>query len=356
MRRTLEEPRHAVTTICQQLQKDLKLIPALFIFVFLCGVSITTAQATDAYKVLKTIAVDGEGKWDHVAIDSAARRAYVAVGSQVVVLDVDHGNVVGRISDTPGVHGIALVPELKRAFVSVGGADHVAIVDTKTLQKLSVVATGKGPDAIIYDPATQRVFVNNGAGNSTTVIDAKSGRVIQTIDLGGAPEFAVADRKGHVFINLEQENETLEIDSRALKIEARWELVSCKAPTSVAMDRNTQRLFIGCRNHFMAVLDVRTGKEIAALPIGDHVDSTVFDPELRLIFCSNGDGTLNIFHEDSPDRYQSVQTVVTEPGAKTMDLDPSTHHLLLPTAEFDSYAPLQPGNKPKIKAGTFHLI
>src|SRR5207302_1356291 len=235
-------------------------------------------------------------------------RLYVSHATQVEVVDVDSGSVVGSIPKTPGVHGIALATELGRGFVSDGQSSTVTIFDLKTLKTIGEVPTGKKPDAIIYDPATSRVFVFNGGSNSATVIDAADGKVAGTIDLGGGPEFATADRKGSVFDNLEDEGLVLKIDARKLTVEQRWKTAPCESPSSMAMDRPDWRLFIGCRRQVMGVMDADTGQVITTLPIGDHVDATAFDPETRLIFNSNGDGTISVMHEDSPDQYSAVGT------------------------------------------------
>lgn len=316
----------------------------------------SAAPAFSDLKVLRTIPVAGDGNWDYLVVDSGARRLYVSHGTEVDVLNASTGEVIGHIDDTPGVHGIALVPGMHRAFISQGLSDHVAMVDTRTLRTLRQVPAGKKPDAIIYDSATRRIFANNGDGESTTAIDAATGNVIGTINLGGSPEFAAADGKGHIYINLEEQNETVVVDSKNLRVDQRWPVSPCKAPSSMAIDRQARRLFLGCRNHFMTVLNIDTGKVITALPIGDHVDATVFDPERHLIFCSNRDGTLNVFQQLSADEYRSVQTVKTAFGARTMALDPVTHLIFLPTADLDTSAPLKPGQKPPVKPGTFRLI
>ena len=209
----------------------------------------------------------------------------------------------------------------------------MTIFDLKTLKPLGEVKTGKKPDAIIYDPATSRVFAFNGGSNSVTVIEATSGKVAGTIDLGGGPEFAAADGNGFVFNNLEDESLVLKIDSRKLKVEQRWPTAPCASPSSMALDRTNRRLFIGCRSKVMAVMNADTGQVITTLPIGDHVDATAFDPETRLIFNSNGEGTITVIRQDSPDKYSVVETVKTLPRAKTMALDPKTHQLFLSTAE-----------------------
>ncbi|MGD1082981.1 MAG: YncE family protein [Candidatus Sulfotelmatobacter sp.] len=297
-----------------------------------CVLSAAPAPS-DGYSVIKKIPVAGSGSWDYLTVDEADRRLYVSHGTQVEVLDIDSLTVVGNIPNTPGVHGIAIAHELGRGFVSNGKASTVTIFDLKTLKPIADVPTGQKPDAIIYDPATSRVFAFNGGSNSATAVDAATGKVAGTVDLGGGPEFAAADGNGFVYDNLEDESLFLEINSRELKVEQRWPTAPCASPSSMAMDRVNRRLFLGCRSKVMAVVNADNGQVITTLPIGDHVDATAFDPETRLIFNSNGEGTITVIHQDSPDKYSMVETVKTVPRAKTMALDPKTHRLFLSTAE-----------------------
>jgi DNA-binding beta-propeller fold protein YncE len=289
--------------------------------------------ASGGYSVVKKIPIAGTGSWDYLTVDEAARRLYVSHGTQVEVIDIDALTVVGNVPKTPGVHGVAIAPELGRGFVSNGQASTVTIFDLKTLKPIADVPTGQKPDAIIYDPATSRVFAFNGESKSATAIDAATGKVAGTVDLQGGPEFAAADGNGFVYNNLEEESLVLKINSRELKVEQRWPTAPCSSPSSMAMDRANRRLFVGCRSKVMAVLDADTGKVITTLPIGDHVDATAFDAATKLIFNSNGEGTVTVIHEDSPDKYSLVETVKTAPRAKTMALDPKTHRLFLSTAE-----------------------
>jgi DNA-binding beta-propeller fold protein YncE len=231
------------------------------------------------------------------------------------------------------VHGIAIASEAGRGFVSNGQSSTVTIFDLKTLKKVSEVPTGKKPDAIIYDPASGRVFAFNGGSNSATAIEAADGKIVGTVDLGGGPEFAAADGSGYVYDNLEEESLVLKINSRTLKVEKRWPTAPCASPSSMAMDRDNRRLFVGCRSKVMAVIDADSGRVITTLPIGDHVDATAFDPATRLIFNSNGEGTITVIRQDSADKYSVIDTVKTLPRAKTMALDPKTHRLFLSTAE-----------------------
>jgi DNA-binding beta-propeller fold protein YncE len=305
----------------------------LCLMLLILGCTLSAAAASGGYSIVKKIPIPGQGSWDYLAVDESARRLYVSHGTQVEVLDIDSLNVVGSIPKTPGVHGIAIAPEVGRGFVSNGQASTVTIFDLKTLKPIGNVATGQKPDAIIYDSATSRVFAFNGGSNSATAIDAAGGTVAGTINLDGGPEFAASDGNGYVFNNLEDESLVLKINSRELKVEQRWPTAPCASPSSMAIDRANRRLFVGCRSKVMAVIDADTGKVVTTLPIGDHVDATAFDPETKLIFNSNGEGTITVVHQDSADKYSAVETVKTLPRAKTMALDPKTHRLFLSTAE-----------------------
>jgi YVTN family beta-propeller protein len=310
------------------------------VFLFACLVA--SASAAD-YQITKKIPITGQGSWDYLSVDEAARRLYVSHGTQVEVIDVDSGSVVGSIPNTLGVHGIAIAPELGRGFVSNGQSSTVKIFDLKTLKPIGDVATGKKPDAIIYDPASSRVFAFNGGSNSATAIDAATGKVAGTVDLGGGPEFAAADGNGFIYNNLEDESMVLKIDSRKLTVEKRWPTAPCASPSSMAIDRANHRLFLGCRSKVMAVMNADTGQVITTLPIGDHVDATAFDVETKLVFNSNGEGTITVIHQDGLDKYSAVQTVKTLPRAKTMALDPKTHRLFLSTAEAGQFEVLVVG-------------
>jgi YVTN family beta-propeller protein len=312
-------------------------------FYFLLVAFTISAWAADSYQITKKIPIPGQGSWDYLTVDEGARRLYVSHGTQVEVLDLDSGAIVGKIENTQGVHGIAIAPDLGRGFVSDGQSSTVTIFDLKTLKMIADVPTGKKPDAIIYDPATSRVFAFNGGSNSATVIEAKDGKVAGTIDLGGGPEFAAADGNGYVYNNLEDESLVLKINSRTLKVEQRWPTAPCASPSSMAIDPANRRLFLGCRSKVMAVMNADTGQVITALPIGDHVDATAFDVETRLIFNSNGEGTVTVIRQDSPDKYSVVETVKTLPRAKTSALDPKTHRLFLSTAESGQFEVLVMG-------------
>jgi YVTN family beta-propeller protein len=328
------------------------------IFAFLA----TSVFAANNYHLLKKISLLGDGNWDYLIVDSSARHVYISHGTEVNVLDADSGEPVGKITNTNGVHGIAVAPELERGFVSNGRAGTVTIFDRKTLKTLGEVPVGKNPDAIIYEPVQRRVFVFNAESKTASVIDAAAAKVLSTIELGGVPEGPVPDGKGNVFVNLKDEatNQMLRIDSKEMAIKDRWALgaAGCTDPGNTAMDRITRRLFVRCKDRakntaWMGVINADNGKLVTTLPIGSNVDSAAFDPETRLIFFPDGDGKVTIIHEDSADKYSLVQNAETQKGARTIALDLKSHRLFLPTAQ---YAPEQNGPRPRILPGTFTIL
>jgi len=287
------------------------------------------------YHLVKTIKVGGDGFWDYLSFDSPTRRLFISRGTHVVVLDVDSEKIVGEIPDTPGVHGIALAPDRGNGYTSNGQAGTISIFDLKSLQVVGHAQAEMNPDCIIYDPATKRVFAMNGRSGTATVIDAVTAMVVGTIQIGGKLEFAAADGAGHVYVNVEDKSEEVELDSKNMTVLARWPLDPCKEPSGLAIDAKHRRLFAGCDNKMMAVIDADTGKVIATPPIGAGVDADAFDPETGFAFASNGQsGTLTVVHEDSPDKFSVVEDVPTQGGARTMTLDPKTHEVYLVTAQF----------------------
>jgi len=315
--------------------------------------------ALSGYHLIKKIPLGGEGGWDYLTFDPGSKRLFISRATHVMVLDAASGKVVGDVPDTLGVHGIALAPEFGRGFTSNGRAGTVSIFDSKTLGFIGQVNAGQNPDAIVYDPASKRVFAMNGRSSDATAIDAASGKVAGTVPLGGKPEFAVADGRGRIYDNLEDKSQLLAIDAGKLEVVARWPLAPCERPTGLAMDRDHRRLFAGCANKLMAVVDADSGKLITTLPIGSGVDATAYDPGLQCAYASNGDGTLTVVHEDAPDKFTVLQNVPTQRGARTMALDPETHHVYLVTADFGpAPAPTatQPHPRPAIVPDTFVLL
>ena len=307
-------------------------------------VTIGASFAAGGYRLLRTIPVGGTGGWDYLTVDEAGQRLFVSHETQVEVIDLASNSANAKITDTPGVHGIALADDSGHGFISNGRASTVTVFDLKTLALISQVPTGKKPDAIVYDPSTHRVFAMNGGSDSSTVIDAVNAKVVGTIALGGGPEFAAADGLGNVFVNLEDQNETLRIDARDMTVKNRWPLAPCERPPSMATDRANHRLFIGCRSKVMAVVNSDTGGVIVTLPIGDHVDASAFDAATGLVFNSTGEGRIDVFHQDSPDKYSAVQRIPTHSGSKTMALNSKTHELLVPSNESGTFQILLFGN------------
>jgi len=289
--------------------------------------------AAPGYHVATTYKLGGDGGWDYLTVDASARRLYISRGTHVMVVDADTGKNVGDIADTPGVHGIALAPELGRGFVSNGREGTVSIFDIKTLVTSSKVKVGQNPDAILYDPATKRVFTFNGRSQDSTAIDAASGKVLGTIKLDGKPEFAASDAKGKIFVNIEDKSELTAIDPNKLEVTATWPLAPCEEPSGLSIDRKNRRLFVGCGNKMMAVVDADSGKVLATPSIGDGVDATTFDDGTGLAFASCGEGVLTVVKEESPDKF-SVENVPTQAGARTLALDAKTHNIFVVTAKF----------------------
>jgi DNA-binding beta-propeller fold protein YncE len=309
------------------------------------------------YSVVKTIAIGGPGRWDYIALDSAARRIYVSHGMHVVVLDADSGAIVGDIPKTPGVHGIALAPDLGRGFTSNGQANTVTIFDLKTLKSISTLKSGGvNPDAIYYEAGSKRTFAFNGRSANAVAINAADGTIAGTIAVGGKPEFAAGDDQGHVYVNIEDKSQVLEIDAQKLSVLHRWPLTGCKEPSGLAIDKKNRRLFSVCGNKKMMVVNADTGKVVATPAIGDDPDAAGFDPGTQLVFSSNGEsGDLTVIHEDSPDQYTLVETVPTKKYARTMAIDIKTHNIFLPIADFDPITP-KGEDEPPMKENTFGLL
>jgi len=306
-------------------------------WMFLAALSLAAAAlaaSAPGYHVVTTWQVGGEGGWDYLTADADARRVYISRGTHVMVIDADSGKSVGDIPDTPGVHGIALAPELGRGFTSNGREGTVSIFDIKTLVPSNKVKVGENPDAILYDPATKRVFTFNGRSHDSTAIDAVTGKVLGTIPLDGKPEFAASDAKGEIFVNIEDKSELTAIDPEKLEVKAKWPLAPCTEPSGLSIDRKNRRLFVGCDNKMMAVVDADSGKVLATPAIGDGVDATNFDPGTNLAFASCGEGVLTVVQEESPDKFSVAENIPTQQGARTLALDTKTHNVFVVTAKF----------------------
>jgi YVTN family beta-propeller protein len=311
------------------------------------------------YHILRHMAIGGDGGWDYLTFDPVGHRLFIARSTRVMVVDVASGQLTAEIVNTPGVHGVALVPDAGQGYASNGRESTVTVFDLKDLHEIARIKVGDTPDAIVYDPFSKRVFTFNAKSKDTTAIDVATGKVAGTIPLGGKPEFSVSDGKGRMYVNNEDKSEVVEFDPQALKETHRWKLTGCESPSGLAMDRKNRRLFAGCDNKKMAVMNADTGAVIATVPIGDGVDANAFDPETMLAFSSNGEGNLTVVHEDSPGKFTVVETVPTAKGARTMALDPETQKVYVVTAKFGpAPAPTAdaPHPRPSILPNSFEVI
>lgn len=319
----------------------------------------SSVKSHSGYHLVKKCFIGGEGGWDYLTVDNNARRLYVTHSTKVCVIQVDSLSLIGEVAGTEGVHGVAIASELGKGFTSNGRTGTASIFDLKTFKVLREVTVGQNPDSICYDDVSKRVFVFNSQSHNASVIDAVNEGVVATIPLGGKPEFSRADGEGRVYVNNEDTSEVISLDSRKLSILARWPLGLGKAPTGLAIDLKNRRLFSTCRNNYMIVMYADNGRILASLPIGDRSDGCAFDPETRLAFSSNGEGTLTAVREDSPTSFAVVDTVVTHVGSRTMTLDPKTHAVFLPAAEFGpTPQPTadQPRPRPPVIADTFTVL
>ena len=317
------------------------------------------AASAPGYHVIDTWKLGGEGGWDYLKVDSDAHRLYISRATRVLVLDTESGKPVGEISDTPGVHGVALVPEIGKGFTSNGREDMVSVFDLQSLKTLNKIKVGNRPDAIWYDPASKRVFTFNAGSKDATAIDAAKGAVVGTVPLGGKPEFAASDGKGTVYVNIEDKSELVGFDANQLKETHRWPLAGCDEPSGLAMDQKNGRLFVGCDNKVMAVVDADSGKVLAKLPIGGGVDATAFDAETGLAFASCGEGLLTVVREESADKFSIAETVNTQKGARTMAVDDKTHKVYTVTAQFGpppAPTAAQPHPRPSILPDSFVVL
>ena len=324
----------------------------------LCLTTVTGLQGQEGpYHAGPVIQIGGEGGWDYLSVDSAAHRLYVSHATHVVVIDTQTNKVVGDIPDTPGVHGFAVVPELGKGFSSNGRENKVSVVDLKTLKLIQKIDTGENPDWIVYEPSKKEVYTMNGRGKSASVIDTATMKVVATIPLEGKPETAMVDVKaGKLYINMEDLNSVKVVDIATHQVSATWPAAPCEAATGMAIDLAAHRLFLGCDNKLMVMMDSGSGKVVYSVPVGEGVDATSFDPQTKLAFTSNGGaGTVTVAKEDSPSLLKVVQTIKTVRGARTMTLDPATHTIYLAATD---YEPQAPGSKdrPKAVAGSFRVL
>jgi len=315
-----------------------------------------TPQEPTHYAVHADYPLPGAGHWDLLAIDPVRGHVFVTRGDRVQVMDAK-GHLVGTVRGTNGVHGVAIVPDTRRGYATNGKSNSVTEFDLSTFGRVrDIPLGGVGPDGILYDPYSRRLFVFNAHSDDASVVDPASGKELQRIKFRGNPELAAADGHGHVFVNIESQEELVAIDSSTLQIDHVWTLLDCSGPTGLAMDPSTYRVFSACQNHVLAVTDAIDGHQVARIPIGDGPDGAAFDPTTRMIFVPGGKtGTLTVIHEDAPDKYHVTQTVDTEKSARTIALDPASHRLYLPAARFGPQ-PDDPSQRPPMVEDSFHVI
>ncbi len=313
------------------------------------------AVAQTAYKLSDKVKLGGEGGWDYLTVDTGAHRLFITRGSHVMVVDTATLKVVGDIPNQSGVHGVALVPNIDRGFVSNGGDNTVQVFELSSLKPLEKVKVGERPDAILYDVYSRRIFTFNAKSQDATAVDANEAKVAGTIPLGGKPEFPATNNAGKIFVNIEDKSEIVAFDGQKNTVLNRWPLAPCKEPSALAFDANHRRLFAGCDNKMMAVVNADTGKVVTTVPIGEGVDAGAFNAQTQEVFMSTGDGHLTVIHEDTPDTYTVRQTLDTQRGARTMALDPTSGTIYLVTADREATPP-PPGQRPAMVPGSFTLL
>jgi DNA-binding beta-propeller fold protein YncE len=322
--------------------------------IFLAASSFTDLIAQKEFHIIKTFHIQSAGGWDYIAVGPANNRLYVSHGTQVNILDKTTGDSIGVIENTTGVHGIAFDKEHNKGFTSNGRLNNVTVFDLTTNAIITQIPTGANPDAIMYDPYSKKIITCNGRGKNLSFIDPVKNTLLDSIDVGGKPETAVSDGEGKLFVNIEDKNEILVVDLKTMKVEAHWPLAPAEEPTGLAFDKITNRLFAGCGNKFLIVVNAANGAIVDKLSIGDGCDGVGFDVDTKNIFTSNGEGTMSVFHEKSADKIEPVATVTTKRGARTIIVDQQTHLIYLPTADFE--AQINPQERPRMKPGTFQVL
>jgi YVTN family beta-propeller protein len=328
----------------------------MFVFLFsffTLSVPLVCFSQASGYKLIEKINVPGDGKWDFVTFDNTTRRLYISHGTIMQVVDVDKKSIVGEVQGTMGIHGIALAPDQNKGFTSNGKDTSVTVFNLKTfetIKKIKLIGSCN-PDHLIYDPFSKKIFVFNNKSSDVSIIDPVSNNILKTIKLGGMPELAVSDNKGQIFVNLEDKNEIAVLDAKTLQVKKHWSLAPGEEPTGLAIDIKNNRLFAGCSNKMLVILDAATGKVINTQQIGERVDGIAYDPLEKLIFSSNGEGTVTIIKQNSKDKYSVIDSVVTQKGAKTIALDKTKHYVYIPSAEYSFLT-----EKPSIIPNTFGIL
>jgi len=321
---------------------------------FCIAALINTATAQTGFRVLNTFHIASPGGWDYIEVGPMNDWLYVSHSTQVNVLNKKTGDSVAVIENTTGVHGIAFDVADGKGFTSNGRLNNVTVFDLKTNKVLGQIPTGANPDAISYEPYSKRIITCNGRGKNLSIIDPVQEKLLDSVDLGGKPETAVSDGNGKLYVNIEDKNEIVEVDTKTFKVLNHWSIAPAEGPTGLAFDKLTKRLFAGC-DKMLVVLDAISGKIIDKLTIGDGCDGVAFDPSTKNIFTSNGEGTITVIHEDDANKFTVVETIPTKRSARTITLDKATHKLYLPTAEFEPQDPNVRG-RPRMKPGTFQVL
>lgn len=324
------------------------------------GLNLYGQNPASEYKMVNKYKMPGTGGWDYLTVDEPSGRVFVSHGTMVVVVDLKTGKVVGTINDTPGVHGIAIAQDLNKAFISNGRDSSVTVIDLKTLAVTAkITGTGQNPDAIMYDQFSSKVFTFNGRSSNSTVIDARTNKKVATIPLAGKPEFPAPDGKGKMYVNIEDKSLISVINTATLKVEASWSIAPGEEPSGLALDNETHRLFSVCSNKLMVIVDATDGHIVTTLPIGEGCDGVKFDPGLKRAYSSNGEGTMTVVQEVSKDSFKVLENVPTMSGARTLAVDTKTHHIYLPSAEYEP-APAATTQNPRqrrtMKPDSFTLL
>jgi DNA-binding beta-propeller fold protein YncE len=310
---------------------------------------------TPAYRITHTYTLGGDGNWDYIVPDPPNHRLFIARQNRVMVVDENDGKLLGEVTGIQGAHGTAIAASSGHGFATSGNDRMVVMFDLSTFKSLARIPAAEDADAIIYDQSSDRVFTLNGDAHSSTVIDARGGTLVTNIALGGKPEYGVAVGDGKLYANLTDTSEVVEIDAKNATVTRRWSTAPCRQPVAMAIDTSSRRLFSGCRSGLLAVSDYQAGRVVATEKIGAGVDGCGFDPTTKDVFASNADGTLTVIHQDSPDRYQVVQTVETPTFSRNMGLDPTSHRLFLAAAKFGPPPADGRGRGPMVP-GSFSLL
>jgi DNA-binding beta-propeller fold protein YncE len=326
-------------------------------FIFILASSNLLAQ--NEFHVINTFHIQSPGGWDYIAIGPGNNRLYVSHSTQVNILDEKTGDSIGIIENTTGVHGIAFDKSQGKGFTSNGRLNNVTVFDLLTNKTLAQIPTGQNPDAIMYEPFSKTIITCNGRGKNLTIINPVNNTVIDSVAVGGKPETAVSNGTGKLFVNIEDKNEILVVDMKTFRVEAHWPISPGEEPTGLCFDKETNRLFAGCGNKFLIIVNASTGSIVSSFPIGDGCDGVAFDTKTKNIFTSNGEGTMSVFHVKSADLIETVATVATKRGARTITVDEQTHLVYMPTADFEpvtQQATGTPQPRPKIIPGSFQVL